>query len=72
MKILTYMLAVLLFLSALSVLSEEDRKQLQCGDIEEALHEQNQQTSDFNVSIDSLHVWQGICFFELVSKHITC
>ena len=41
------------------VFSEEDMQQVQCGDTEETLHEQDQQASSCSISFDHLHEGQG-------------
>lgn len=45
--------------TAVPVLGKEDRKQVQCGDLEAVVHEQGQQASAFTLSFDYLHEGQG-------------
>jgi len=45
------------------VFGEEDRQQVQCGDTEETLHEQDQQASSFSLSFDHFHEGQGPSLF---------
>lgn len=62
----------------------EDREQFQCGDTEEALHEQGQQAAIVSLQVDSFHEGQGtslslslsvsprlcVCIFYLVAERI--